>query len=242
MRTRAYMPGFTLLEILIAVLLLAFGIVGGVAMQLSALRARHQHHPSRDGGRGYRISSPLFDWLLGTLASGAVDVSTGATLGGSGAIGGTTTVFGVLSPGNSPGVLSVATLVLGGSSTSVFEIEGTTRGTQYDGLNITGSSGPTYGGALSLVFGNGSAFGNTDEFNLFDFTGAPTADFSSVTSTGFYSGTWSVSSGEWSLQSGGQTLTFSQSAGDLVIVPEPTALALTGIGIAAAAWARRWRR
>ncbi|GJI98796.1 hypothetical protein RugamoR57_55140 [Duganella caerulea] len=42
MRTRAYMPGFTLLEILVAVLLLAFGIVGGVAMQLSALRARHQ--------------------------------------------------------------------------------------------------------------------------------------------------------------------------------------------------------
>lgn len=42
MRTRAYMPGFTLLEILIAVLLLTIGIVGGVAMQLSALRMRHQ--------------------------------------------------------------------------------------------------------------------------------------------------------------------------------------------------------
>ena len=181
-------------------------------------------------------------FIDGTQASGAVQVDAGATLGGSGAIGGAVTMFGVLSPGNSPAVLSVAALVLGGSSTSIFEIDGTTRSTQYDGLNITGSSGPTYGGALSLVFGNGSAFGNTDVFNLFDFTGAAAGDFSSVTSTGFYSGSWSVSSGEWSLQSGGQTLTFSQSAGDLVIVPEPTALALTGIGIAAAAWARRWRR
>ncbi len=181
-------------------------------------------------------------FIDGTQASGAVQVDAGATLGGSGAIGGAVTMFGVLSPGNSPGVLSVAALVLGGSSTSIFEIDGTTRSTQYDGLNITGSSGPTYGGALSLVFGNGSAFGNNDVFNLFDFTGAAAGDFSSVTSTGFYSGSWSVSSGEWSLQSGGQTLTFSQSAGDLVIVPEPTALALTGIGIAAAAWARRWRR
>jgi autotransporter-associated beta strand protein len=181
-------------------------------------------------------------FIDGTQASSAVQVDAGATLGGSGAIGGAVTMFGVLSPGNSPGVLSVAALVLGGSSTSIFEIDGTTRSTQYDGLNITGSSGPTYGGTLSLVFGNGSAFGNTDVFNLFDFTGAAAGDFSSVTSTGFYSGTWSVSSGEWSLQSGGQTLTFSQSVGDLVIVPEPTALALTGIGIAAAAWARRWRR
>ena len=139
-------------------------------------------------------------------------------------------------------MLTVGGLVLGGSSTSIFEIDGLVRGTQYDGLDVTGGSGPTYGGVLSLVFGNGSAFGNTYVFNLFDFTGPAAGDFSSVTSTGFYSGTWSGASGLWTLQSGGQTLTFSQSAGDLVIVPEPTALALTGIGIAAAAWARRWCR
>jgi autotransporter-associated beta strand protein/T5SS/PEP-CTERM-associated repeat protein len=178
----------------------------------------------------------------GTLASGAVDVGAGGTLGGSGAIGGAVTMDGVLSPGSGLGVLSVASLALTGSSASVFEINGTTRGTEYDGLNITGSSGPTYGGALSLVFGNTSALGNADVFNLLDFAGASAGDFSSVTSTGFYSGTWSVSSGEWSLQSGGQTLTFRQSVGDLVIVPEPAAIALVGVGIAVVAWARRRRR
>jgi len=34
--------GFTLVEVMIAVLVLALGIVGGVSMQLAALRARHQ--------------------------------------------------------------------------------------------------------------------------------------------------------------------------------------------------------
>jgi len=42
MRTRAVCSGFTLLEILIAVVVLALGIMGGVALQLAALRARHQ--------------------------------------------------------------------------------------------------------------------------------------------------------------------------------------------------------
>jgi type IV pilus assembly protein PilV len=34
--------GFTLLEVLIAVVVLALGIIGGVALQMAALRARHQ--------------------------------------------------------------------------------------------------------------------------------------------------------------------------------------------------------
>jgi type IV pilus assembly protein PilV len=42
MRTRAYCSGYTLLEILIAVVVLALGVMGGVALQMAALRTRHQ--------------------------------------------------------------------------------------------------------------------------------------------------------------------------------------------------------
>ena len=177
-----------------------------------------------------------------SVAAGAVLVDALATLGGSGTIGGAVTVNGFLSPGNSPGVLTVASLDLGGSSTSLFEIDGLVRGTQYDGVTLTGGSGPTYGGVLSLVFGNGSAFGDNTTFELFQFTGSPSGSFSSVTSSGFYAGSWTNNNdGTFKLEQGGQTLTFTEATGDIVVVPEPAALALAAIGITAAALIRRRR-
>jgi autotransporter-associated beta strand protein len=180
-----------------------------------------------------------------SAATGAVTVASGATLGGSGTLGGTVTVNGILSPGSSPGVLTAPSILLGGSSTSIFEIDGTVRGTGYDGVTITQSGGLTYGGVLSLALSG--TFANDTTFDLFNFAGAPLGSFSSVTASGPYgsltftdngSGVWT--SGSTSVP--GQTMTFTQSTGDLVIVPEPGALALAAAGVGlAAAWALRRR-
>ncbi len=175
----------------------------------------------------------------GSLAS-AVAVAAGATLGGSGTVFNAVSVDGVLSPGNSPGILSMNTLTLSPSATTLIEIvaEGI-RGTDFDGINVLTNGGLTYGGALSFAFGLNPLSDNAS-FSIFGFSGSAAGDLASVTSTGYYDGTWSsIGGGQWQSTKGSQTLTFSQSTGDLVIVPEPAAILSAGLGIAVMAGLRR---
>jgi autotransporter-associated beta strand protein len=174
--------------------------------------------------------------------TGGVTVASGATLGGAGSIAGLTSVSGLLSPGNSPGVISFDSLSLASTSTTFMEIDGTTRGSGYDGVNVASAGGLTYGGILSLSFSQ--VFADNTTFNLFDFTGTPIGSFSSITTTGSYGSlTFTNAGGEWtSTEVGGQTLKFSQSTGVLVIVPEPSALTVAVAGLAAAGWAASRRR
>lgn len=173
-----------------------------------------------------------------------VTVDAGATLGGSGVIAALATVNGTLSPGNSPGEITLASLALGSTATTLIEIAGTARGSQYDGITITQAGGLTYGGALSFDFA--SLVGDNTTFDIFNFTGTPTGSFTSVVSTGSYAGSWTNNNdGTHSLQQGSQTLTFSQLSGDVIIVPEPGVLALAGAGLAVGvlrAWSRRRSR
>ncbi|MDP1580415.1 MAG: autotransporter-associated beta strand repeat-containing protein [Candidatus Didemnitutus sp.] len=178
--------------------------------------------------------------INGSTASGsAVTVASGGTLSGSGTVGGATTVQsgGILAPGNSPGLMTFSDgLTLDNGSITNFEINGTTRGTTYDAINLT-SGLMTYGGTFNLSFGD--AIANGSVLSLFALSGSGSAGaFSSIAATGSYTGSFTNDSGVWSLTSGAQVLSFSQSTGNLsfAAIPEPStyavifgALALVGV-------------
>jgi autotransporter-associated beta strand protein len=170
-----------------------------------------------------------------STATGNVTVATGATLGGSGTIGGATTVNGSLNPGNSPGVLEFESgLTLGSTSTTTMEILGINRGSQYDGVDVTGGT-LTYGGVLVLdlqtLFGGGSY-----TFNLFDAINPASGEFSSIAFAGaFYSGSFSDDGfGVWSAStnSGNESWIFDHNDGNLYlnVIPEPKTALLGAIG------------
>jgi uncharacterized repeat protein (TIGR01451 family) len=83
-----------------------------------------------------------------------VTVNSGGTLGGTGTINNTVTVNsgGTLSPGTSPAILNMGSVTLTSGSTLTIELNGTTVGTQYDQVNVTGTV--SLGGAtLNVVLG-----------------------------------------------------------------------------------------
>ena len=170
-----------------------------------------------------------------SAASGAVTVASGASLGGSGIIGGATTIQsgGFLAPGNSPGILTFSSaLTLATGSFTNMEIAGTTRGTGYDGIDVGGAL--TYGGALTLTSNTLIGVGT---YNLFDFTGdnaSESGDFTSIilSGTAYASNAFIQNGNVWDAIVDNQTYTFSQVTGNLVVattaVPEPETFALLG--------------
>lgn len=186
-------------------------------------------------------------FMNGRLTSSAVTVQSGGLLGGSGTLG-TVSVLagGTFSPGNSPGLLSIGSLSLAG--TTLMEIDGAgTRGVLYDATDVSG--GLTYGGSMLIDFGSAitSALPDNTIFNLFDFA-SYSSTFAGITTANdgsFYAGLTFVDSGngdKWTATKDSQTLEFTHSTGNLVIVPEPAAIALAGVGVVAAVLALRRRR
>ena len=92
--------------------------------------------------------------INGTHTGGGLYVVDGTgTLGGSGTIGSEVTVFdgGTLAPGNPPGILTLEDGVTFYGGSFAVELNGTTAGTEYDQLLVTGGDVALGDGVTSLV-------------------------------------------------------------------------------------------
>jgi autotransporter-associated beta strand protein len=186
---------------------------------------------SHTGATTVSAGSLIADGLMG--ATSGVTVAAGATLAGSGTVAAPVSVSGVLAPGSTGGLLTLSSLGLQSSAASQFQISGTSRGVLggYEAVDVTQSGGLTYGGGVELSIG--SLFSDNTSFNLFGFSGAPAGGLTSVSATGAYGPlSFTGAGGVWTAVSGPQTLTFTESTGTLVIIPEPTTM-LSGVMAAA---------
>ena len=179
-----------------------------------------------DGGNTYTGETSVDSGKLvvngnSSTATGNVSVASGAVLAGIGTVGGSTTIDGILAPGNSIGTLTIANAVTWSGAASAssaadwqFELG---IGNTSDLLSITGGDFNKGAGAVFRF----DFIGGTDAgtFTLVDWTGGTTdfsaADFSYTNLGGGNTGPFSVD---------GSQLTFT-------VVPEPAAALLGGVGM-----------
>lgn len=117
-----------------------------------------------------------------TASTSAVTVS-GGTLGGTGTVNGAISIAsgGKLAPGTSPGILNSGNVSFASGSTFDVEIGGTTVGTEYDQLNVTGTV--SLGGStlnLSVINSFTPVSGQTFTIINNDSTEAVTGTFSGL--------------------------------------------------------------
>jgi autotransporter-associated beta strand protein len=119
---------------------------------------------SYTGGTSVNDGTLLVNNTTGSgTGSGPVSVSTGATLGGVGTIGGSTTIEGIHSPGSSAGLQTFTNgLAYASTSTLLWELMANTdsgRGTDFDAVDVTGSAfSITSGAKLDLGFSGTVSF------------------------------------------------------------------------------------
>jgi autotransporter-associated beta strand protein len=187
---------------------------------------------SYSGGTTINAGTLIVNNVEGSATgSGNVLVGANGTLAGSGIIGGSVTVQGKLSPGNSPGLLSIeGDLTLASGSVTTMQIAVFDPDTAFDQIWVGGTL--NYGGTLNIVLENS---GN-GLFDLFNFNVLGASSFSAVTVSGY-----SLTRNDhlWTGAIGESEFTFDELSGEFLAVPEPSIYALMALGISAIVFVRR---
>lgn len=166
----------------------------------------------------------------GAVAAGGVSVASGALLAGSGVIGGPVNVLdgGIVGPGNSPGTLTVNdAFSLAGTSVLAFELNAANT-TSGGGINdlITGVTNLTLGGFLDITgSGDWTNVANGSSWRLFNYSGTLTDNVLAIRTAPTLAAGQSF-----------QISTATANQVNVVVVPEPGALVLAGLGVALAGW------
>lgn len=201
----------------------------------------------------------------GTIVS-PTTVEFGGLVGGTGSIVNVVEILagGTVSPGTAAtsGILTVGGLDLSPSSTALMQIGGTAAGTGYDRIVSTGNVDYTAGALVLQMSGTGYAVGTMfDLFEAATVSGTLASIGMAGSADGWQGLTWyqpgqaadpalgtfvygaGVWQSSWTTVGGeSRKLIFDQASGMLVVVPEPSTLALAAAALGLEGLRRRHRR
>jgi autotransporter-associated beta strand protein len=170
--------------------------------------------------------------VVNGTVNGTLVANVSTTLSGTGTIAGATTINGVHAPGNSPGIqIFTNGLSYGSTATLNTEFVGNTlslRGTDFDGVNVTGGNLVIDSLATLALFTSSIDYANVlwdsvRDFTIIDYSGAGTSTGSFLLNTD-NAGAF-ASEGSWSL---------ANSSNDIILswtpIPEPSTALLAALG------------
>lgn len=168
-----------------------------------------------------------------------VSVSANTVLGGAGTLKAVTLNGGTIAPGNSPGVLSMASLA-GTNGTFLFEIGApTTRGNTYDGIDVTGALTLGSGSLFDFTKLDSYAFKSGDSYDLFNWgslvTGSADAAILQNLQTALNADLALTGDLSWDVNS-------FLTTGAISVIPEPSSQLLMMLGMAGLVGIRAIRR